>query len=353
MLLHILNAALEATERGLVPDVAIRYGIRRLLRTRLREEGRGTAADWQARKEEFLDAATSGPIAHVPELANEQHYEQPPEFFQRVLGRRLKYSCCYFPDDACSLDRAEEEALRITCERAEIADGMRILDLGCGWGSLSLWIAEQFPNCRVTSVSNSRPQREFIDRTAAERGLNNIEVITADMNTFAPPGTYDRAVSVEMFEHMRNHAELLRRISTWLNPGGKLFVHIFCHRDFVYPFETEGAHNWMGRHFFSGGIMPSDDLLLRYQHDLRLARQWRWNGRHYEQTCNAWLARMDADRPAVMSLMEQAYGAEQANKWFIRWRLFFMACAELFGFRDGNEWWVSHYLFERPASTTV
>jgi cyclopropane-fatty-acyl-phospholipid synthase len=287
------------------------------------------------------------PIALVPELANEQHYEVPPEFFSLVLGDRAKYSCCHWGDGVQTLDEAEIEGLEITCRHAGIEDGMDVLDLGCGWGSLSLWIAEHYPNTRITSVSNSGPQGDHIRRLAEERGLRNLRVLTADMNDFDPAGTFDRIVSVEMFEHMRNHRELFRRINGWLNPGGRFFMHIFCHRSCVYEFLDEGPSDWMGRHFFSGGIMPSDNLPLRFQHHLKLVRQHRWGGRHYERTANAWLENMDRQRERIMPILARTYGEERADQWFGRWRIFFMACAELFAFNNGQEWYVSHYLFDR------
>jgi cyclopropane-fatty-acyl-phospholipid synthase len=347
MSLDLVSLAMNATERGFVPDPLIRLGIRRLLKQRLQAESRGSCEDWQHRARQFVQAARRGPIAPVPDVANEQHYEVPPEFFLSALGHRLKYSSCYWPAGVQTLDQAEEAALETTCRRAEIQDGMTVLDLGCGWGSLSLWIAEKYPRCRVTAVSNSTAQKQFIERQARASGLLNLRVITVDMNVFATDDQFDRVISVEMFEHMRNHKKLLKRIASWLTPDGRLFVHIFCHRQFVYPFETDGSRNWMGRHFFTGGMMPSDDLLVRYQHDLRLVNQWRWNGGHYARTCNAWLANVDRQRREIMPLFEETYGAADAAKWFVRWRLFFIACAELFGYHGGNEWWVSHYLFER------
>ncbi|MGD2128974.1 MAG: cyclopropane-fatty-acyl-phospholipid synthase family protein [Lysobacterales bacterium] len=339
------------TEKGLVPDSVIRAGIRRLCRQRLRDIGAYDPEGSAARLEDFVTAMDTAPVAPVPELANEQHYELPPAFFDRVLGPHRKYSCCLWGADTRALDEAEAEALDVTCERAGIRDGQAVLDLGCGWGSLSLWIAERFPGCDVTAVSNSGPQREHIERLAAERGLGNLRVQTCDMNDFDPGRRFDRIVSVEMFEHMRNYRELFRRISTWLNPGGRFFMHIFCHRSCPYEFLDEGPSDWMGRHFFSGGIMPSDDLPLRFQDDLRLVHRARWSGRHYERTANAWLANMDAQRERILPIMAETYGAQRAEQWFQRWRIFFMACAELFGMNEGREWYVAHYVFEpRPAT---
>jgi cyclopropane-fatty-acyl-phospholipid synthase len=353
------STVLAWTEKGLVPDSVIRAGIRRLCRQRLKD----IDADDPERAAESLDAFVSAmneaPIALVPELANEQHYEVPPRFFDEVLGQRRKYSCCYWDDEVSNLDQAEVKALQITCTRAGIEDGMNILDLGCGWGSLSLWIAERYPACTVTSVSNSAPQRRHIEQLAAERGLDNLRVITRDMNEFAPKHEperpYDRVVSVEMFEHMRNYRKLFRHISGWLKPGGRFFMHIFCHRLCAYEFLDEGPSDWMGRHFFSGGIMPSDDLPLRFQEDLHLLKHWRWSGGHYERTANAWLQNMDARRDAVLPVMAATYGERSAEQWFQRWRIFFMACAELFGLEEGREWYVGHYLFERrdEASTEI
>jgi cyclopropane-fatty-acyl-phospholipid synthase len=237
--------------------------------------------------------------------------------------------------------------LAVTAERAGLADGQDVLELGCGWGSLTLWMAEHYPASRITAVSNSRTQREFILARAAERGLRNVEVITADANVFATERRFDRVVSVEMFEHMRNYAVLMERISTWLRPGGKLFVHIFCHRSLMYPFTTDREDDWMGRYFFTGGLMPAESTLLYFQDHLRLEEQWRVSGVHYEKTSNAWLANMDARRDAVLQVLRGAYGAE-AERWFHRWRMFFMACAELFGFDGGTQWWVAHYRFARP-----
>ena len=327
------------------PDSLIRLGIRRLCSNRLSEEARrGVATD------DFVRQTLSGPVAPVPEKANEQHYEAPAEFFRFALGPRLKYSCCYWPDGASSLGEAEDAALQLTCSRADIADGQDILELGCGWGSLTLWLAERYPSSRVVGISNSNSQREFIEARAAERGLTNIRILTRDMNSFEADAKFDRVISVEMFEHMRNYATLLERISNWMRPEAKLFVHVFCHRKFSYEFEAAGAGNWLGRHFFTGGLMPSADLLPAYRAPLSVRRQWAWSGRHYEQTANAWLENVDRDREAVLDVLARSYGDREAQTWLQRWRVFFMACAELWGYAGGEEWQVAHYLFEHSEA---
>jgi len=335
------QAAMSLAEHGYAPDSWIRSGIRRLCAERLEEEAAAGVAS-----SSFAALMREGPVAPVPDKANEQHYELPPGFFQAALGPRLKYSCCHWGPDVQTLAEAEEEALRISCERAQLADGQQILELGCGWGSLSLWMAEHYPASRITAVSNSAPQRRFILAKAAALGLTNLEVITCDMNDFQTERRFDRVVSIEMFEHMRNYEELLRRISTWLRDDGKLFVHIFCHRRFGYALETEGAANWLGRHFFTGGIMPSLDVFEHFAQDMRLAQRWTWSGDHYEKTANAWLENMDRRRAEVLPQLALCYGARNAELWCARWRIFFMACAELWGYAGGGEWLVGHYLLE-------
>jgi cyclopropane-fatty-acyl-phospholipid synthase len=339
---------LEAAELGRLPDAAIRLGIRRLLRQRLRDWEQMSCEGHQEAFRRFLADCRNGPVAPLPGKANEQHYEVPVALFERALGRRLKYSCCYWPEGVTDLDSAEEEALRITCDRAGLADGMEILELGCGWGSLSLWMGEQYPQARILAVSNSASQRRFIESRIAALGLSNLTVCTCDMNDFHSARQFDAVVSVEMFEHMRNHAELLRRVAGWLRPGGRLFVHMFCHRQQAYEFTGEGPQDWMARYFFTGGIMPNQALLLNHQQDLRVLDQWCWNGQHYARTCDAWLARFDRHRDVLLRTFEETWGPRDARVWLQRWRMFFMACSELFACRNGNEWFVTHVRMERP-----
>jgi cyclopropane-fatty-acyl-phospholipid synthase len=334
---------MEAMERGLLPDAAVRWGIRRLCSQRLALEAsrRVSGGDVAA----FAEALERSPVAPVPEKANEQHYEVPPDLFRLMLGPRLKYSCCYWESPGGSLERAEEDSLRITGERAGVEDGMRILELGCGWGSLSLWLAEQLPRATIVSVSNSRSQRAFIEDRARARGLANLSIVTADMNAYDAGRRFDRIISVEMFEHMRNYRTLLARTARWLHPDGRLFVHVFCHQRYPYVFETEGAHNWMGRHFFTGGIMPSVDLLPAVAAPFALEEQWHWSGMHYARTAEAWLDNLDANRSDVLDVLGRTYGPARATRWLNRWRVFTMACAELFAYGEGREWGVAHYRF--------
>lgn len=335
-------------ETNLVPDTLIRAGIRRLLASTLREKSHpGVEAQRAALLQYVADLKKRG-IAEQTQAANEQHYEVPTRFYQLCLGRRLKYSSGLWDDSVTTLDEAEERMLALTCERAGLANGQQILELGCGWGSLSLWMAEHFPGARITAVSNSRTQKQHIDAMAAARGLTNLEIITQDMNVFTIDRQFDRVVSVEMFEHMKNYQLLLRKVAGWLVPGGRLFVHIFTHRELAYHYEDKGPDDWMTRYFFAGGQMPSDDLLLYFQDDLRIENHWCVSGTHYQRTAEAWLENMDANKAEIWPLFEKTYGPDQARKWWVYWRVFYMACAELWGYDKGNQWHVSHYRFQKP-----
>ena len=339
--------AIELAERGLLPDGLIRRGIRGLNKKRLRLEDLGNTEKQLQALERFADELRNSPVALQVHKPKEQHYELPPAFFENVLGKWMKYSSCYWPQGVNTLDSAEEAMLALSCDRAQLEDGMEILELGSGWGSLARWIAEKYPNSHVTTVSNSAPQGERINATCAASGHDNVEVIRADMNEFAIGRTFDRVVSVEMFEHMRNWEELLARISSWLKPGGKFFLHIFTHRKFAYVFEEEGADNWLGRHFFTAGLMPSHDLLFHFQKDLTVEEHWQMNGMHYKKTADCWLKNLDQRRETILPILAETYGQSQVKPWLQRWRIFFLACSELWGYRNGEEWMVSHYRLKK------
>lgn len=341
-------------EKDLIPDLLIRLKIRQLLRQRLREEDQGSPEAQKAHFDKLLHELSNSPLALETDQANEQHYEVPAAFYRLCLGKHLKYSCCFYKEGVTDLHTAEKDMLELTCERAEIKDGMDILELGCGWGSLSLFMAEKFPLSNIVSVSNSKTQKVYIDNEAQERGIRNLTVITSDMNVFHTEKRFDRVISIEMFEHMRNYRELMKRISGWLKNGpaersGKLFVHIFTHKKYAYKFEVRDESDWMSKYFFSGGIMPSNDLLLHFNEDLINEKFWTVNGIHYYKTSEAWLRNMDSNKKEIMSVFEKHYGKENALKWFVYWRVFFMACSELWNFNQGNEWMVCHYLFHQKA----
>jgi cyclopropane-fatty-acyl-phospholipid synthase len=330
-------------ERGLVPDAVLRFAIRRLLAQRLRDEQAGDSAAVRRRTDVFVAAMRESPIAIATADANAQHYEVPPAFFEVVLGRNLKYSGCLWEPATTTLDAAEDAMLALTASRATLTDGQDVLELGCGWGSLTLWMARHFPRSRITAVSNSSDQRRFIEDRARARGLGNVAVITADMNAFDPGARFDRVVSVEMFEHMRNWPRLLSRIAAWMRPDARLFLHVFSHREVAYPFDVRDASDWMAREFFTGGLMPSDGLLSRFQDELLIEERWQVDGTHYQKTAQAWLANLDTRRAEALAILGRTYGRARARERLWAWRLFFLACAECWGYRGGVEWIVSHY----------
>jgi cyclopropane-fatty-acyl-phospholipid synthase len=343
---------LGLAERGLMPDALLRAGIRRQCMHRLAEERIGGLDAQATRYQLLIEQLRHSPLAIHTDIANAQHYEVPADFFKLCLGKNLKYSGCYYPTGTETLDQAEAAMLSLYCERAELADGQDILELGCGWGSLTLWMAERYPNARITAVSNSNSQRLHIKDQCRQRNLGNVRVITCDVNTLMLGAEiFDRCVSIEMFEHMRNYDVLLSNIAGWLRPGGKLFVHIFAHQNLMYPFETAGADNWMGRHFFTGGLMPSADTLLWFQRHLKIEQRWKVDGTHYQRTANHWLVNQDSHRDQVMQVLTHTYGQALAPLWFQRWRIFWMACAEFFGYRQGQEWLVAHYRFVRSLES--
>ncbi|MEO8359007.1 MAG: cyclopropane-fatty-acyl-phospholipid synthase family protein [Vicinamibacteria bacterium] len=327
---------------GLLPDAMIRYGIRKFLRERKAALYDGSLEECRAREKRFVDGLASSPIAIGQDAANTQHYEVPPRFFELVLGKRLKYSSGFWDETATTLDASEERMLALTCERADLAPGQDVLELGCGWGSLTLSMAERFPSSRILGVSNSRPQREFILARAAARQLNNVEIATADITDWQPSRTFDRVVSVEMFEHLRNWPEMFRRVASWMKPTGRFFMHVFTHKDYSYPFEDEGDSDFMARHFFTGGMMPADSLAPTLDRDLQVEEHWKVPGTHYSRTSASWLANMDTHRPEIEALFSDTYGPE-AKKFWHYWRAFFMSCEELWAFDEGREWLVSHY----------
>jgi cyclopropane-fatty-acyl-phospholipid synthase len=335
---------LGIAERGLAPDALLRWGVRQLCASRLKEERQGGPAAQAARFQRRLAQLRTTEVAVHTDAANIQHYELPPEFFVHCLGPRLKYSSGYYPTGLETLAEAEEAMLALYGERAALKDGQDILELGCGWGSLTLWMAQRYPRSRICAVSNSKLQRAHIERLCRERGISNVTIVTCDVNRLElPAAAFDRCVSIEMFEHMRNYETLLARIACWLRPQGKLFVHIFAHRALMYPFETTGNDNWMGRHFFTGGLMPSTDTLLWFQRDLQVEQHWQLDGTHYQRTANHWLQNQDRRRAQIMPVLRNCYGESHAQMWFQRWRMFWMACAETFGYQQGREWVVAHY----------
>ncbi len=337
-----MNTTLKLVERGFVPKPLLRHGIRKLLGERLQEQQGVFEPDREAALAGWAASMRSSAIAPVPEKANEQHYEVPPEFFEICLGPRLKYSSSFYSDVTTTLQQAEQEMLRLTALRADLQDGQDVLELGCGWGSLTLWMAENFPGSKITAVSNSGPQRKHILARAKERGLSNLEVLTADMNSFEADKQFDRVVSVEMFEHMRNWEQLLTRIGGWLRADGRVFLHVFAHKSYAYPFEVKDDSDWMSKYFFTGGMMPCPDLVEHLDIPFEVEQQWEVSGTHYARTSEHWLENLESNRERVLELFRDTYGAKDAVRWYHRWRVFYLSCAELFAYDQGREWFVSH-----------
>jgi len=334
-------------EKNRIPDFLLRKGIRNLLQQRLNEEKKESCEVQQAHLMQLITQLKASPIAINTVDANAQHYEVPTEFYQYCLGPHLKYSSGYWKPGVTEIETSERDMLELTCFRADLQPHQTVLELGCGWGSLSLFMAAKYPTSTFTVVSNSRTQKMYIDETAQQRGITNLTVITMDMNEFDVDAQFDRVVSVEMFEHMRNYELLLKKVASKLKPDGKLFVHIFTHKEYTYKFEVKDDSDWMSKYFFTGGIMPSDDLLSYFNDDLKIVNHWHVSGQHYQKTAEAWLHRMDAHKSAIMPLFESTYGKDEAVKWWGFWRIFFLSCAELWGFNKGEEWIVSHYLFAK------
>ena len=334
-------------EKNKIPDALIRVEIRKLLKQRLRDEKKVSTELQQQHLMQIIEELKNSPIAINTIDANEQHYEVPTEFYQYCLGKHLKYSSGYWKDGVNDIDTSEKDMLQLTCERAELKNGQDVLELGCGWGSLSLFMAAEFPQSNFTVVSNSRTQKIYIDEQAKQRNITNLTVVTADMNTFKIDKKFDRVVSVEMFEHMRNYEKLMKKISSFLKENGKLFVHIFTHKEYTYKFEVKDETDWMSKYFFSGGIMPGDNLLFYFDDEIPVEKHWHVSGLHYSKTSEAWLKNMDAHKKEIMPLFAKTYGEKNALKWWVYWRVFFMACAELWKYNNGDEWMVSHYLFTK------
>lgn len=340
-------------EKNLVPDKTLRIAVRRLLKERLKQQTFASVEAEQNYINAFIQDLKQKPIAVHTDDANEQHYEVPALFFEKVLGTQLKYSCGYWNNDIqpslyhAGLDDAEEDMLALTCERADLRNGQAILELGCGWGSLSLYMAKKYPMSIITVLSNSSSQKAYIDEQAQKAGLNNLTVVTADINDFNTKYRFDRVVSVEMFEHMQNYQLLMKKVAGFLEPGGKLFIHIFRHKSTPYLFEVKGSGDWMAKYFFTGGMMPSAHLPLYFADDVAIEKHWAVSGLHYHKTCEAWLQKMDQQKDTIMPIFKKVYGTKEAKRWWVYWRIFFIACSELFATNNGDEWSVGHYLFTK------
>ncbi|KAF9616998.1 hypothetical protein IFM89_033068 [Coptis chinensis] len=338
---------LASLERGLLPDLIVRKLTKLLLSTRLRDGYKPTSQEQLDHLLQFAHSLQDMPIAIKTETPKSQHYELPTSFFNMVLGKNMKYSCCYFLDNSSTLEDAEKAMLDLYCERAQIKDGHTVLDIGCGWGSLSLFIAQKYINCKVTGICNSTTQKAYIDSQCRDLQLQNVEIIVADISTFEMDASFDRLFSIEMFEHMKNYKELLKKVSKWMKQDSLLFVHHFCHKSFAYHFEDTNDDDWITRYFFTGGTMPSANLLLYFQEDVSVVNHWLVNGKHYAQTSEEWLKRMDLNLTSIKPIMEKTYGKDSAVKWTAYWRTFFISVAELFGYNNGEEWMVVLFLFKK------
>jgi cyclopropane-fatty-acyl-phospholipid synthase len=336
----------KAISSGLVPDTLIRSGIQHFIKKRIKEDIGLTVKEREQKRVSFIEQMKKSPVAVETDLANDQHYCLPTEFFELVLGANLKYSCCHW-DESNDLDSAEVEMLKITISRAEIKDGMKILELGCGWGAITLTMAKMFPNSEILAISNSPSQKDFILNKAKKLGLKNVSVEIHNVAKLELTQQFDRVISVEMFEHMRNYPVLLERISKWLTPEGKMFIHIFVHRDVPYLYEVKDESDWMSKYFFSGGIMPSSHLLHYFSDHLKVENYWAVDGEHYQKTARAWLENMDAKKEAIFNVLKNHYGPSEYKKWFQYWRIFFMSCEELWKYENGNQWFVGHYLLNK------
>ncbi len=333
-------------KKDIIPDVLLRFGVRQITKRRINRVDKMNVAEKEKFLMNFITERSEGPIAINTEDANEQHYEMPSQFFDLVLGQHKKYSCAYW-EDGDTLDDAESRMLQLVCQRAGVADGQKILELGCGWGAFCLYAAERFPNSHVTAISNSNNQRLYIEKVAKLKGIKNLQVITCDINDLELTEKFDRIVSIEMFEHMRNYHALFNKSAGFLNDEGKLFVHVFCHRELPFTYEVKSKSDWMAKYFFTGGTMPSRDLFHFFNHDLRISQQWAINGNHYSKTLEAWLKKMDRQKNVVIPILEEREGVTESLKWWSYWRIFFLACSEFFSINGGNEYFVVHYLFEK------
>ena len=348
----MIEKLINLAETRFLPDFMVRYGINFFLRQKLKIEKNKFGYDLKSRKNEWVEEMKNSPIASFTEIANEQHYEVPPEFFKQSLGPNLKYSCAYWDAKINNLSDAEERMFEIYIERSEIKNGMSILDLGCGWGSFSLYLAKKFPESKIIAVSNSNDQGEHINSEIKNYQLNNIHYIKMNMKDFKIDKTFDRIVSIEMFEHMRNYEILLHKISKLLKTEGKLFLHFFCHDKYVYPYEVKSNSDWMTKYFFYGGMMPSFDILSFFENDLKVIKSWKVNGNHYKKTCRSWLENQDKNKNKIMTIFKKCYDKD-ALIWFNRWRIFWMSCEELFGYKNGSEWYVGHFLMSRKKQNEI